>query len=470
MTDLAMRPRTAPPPPPRSPRPGDEAGAPRVSRPGLLTPATLAMITAAFLTCVVVMWWVEGGVAGFGSGWAATATSVTRLTGLLASATGLVALGLIARPRELERAVGLDRIFNWHRQLGATTALLVGTHVVAALLAVSADLGPFAAVVQLTGREPYMAMATVGAALIGVVTISSLRSIRRSLSYEAWYFVHLTAYVGLALAFAHQIFIGTTFTNDAVARTFWIAANAALVLAIAWGRWGRLASAALHPLRVLDVTRQTDDVASIWLGGRGLDRISAAPGQFFLLRALRPRLWWHAHPFSLSAAPQPQGLRFTVKARGDATGELVRVPLGTRIIAEGPYGNLTPPLLSGQRVIFIVGGVGIAPALALIESLDTHADPIVLWRARSADDLVHEAELQAALARKGGHLATLVGPTSVLAVGDPFSADSLRSVAPDIAQRVAVVCGPERLLHAARRGLLAGGMPSENIHFERPWW
>jgi ferredoxin-NADP reductase len=55
-------------------------------------------------------------------------------------------------------------------------------------------------------------------------------------------------------------------------------------------------------------------------------------------------------------------------------------------------------------------------------------------------------------------------------VHDPFSARVLGSVVPDLHERVAVLCGPERLLHAARKGLRDAGVPAARIHYERPWW
>jgi hypothetical protein len=96
---------------------------------------------------------------------------------------------LVARLRCIEHRAGLDRVFVWHRWLGATMAILVGAHVGASVVAWSDGQGWWQALVDLTGREPYMAAATVGAVLIAVVTVTSLRSIRRSLSYETWYFV-----------------------------------------------------------------------------------------------------------------------------------------------------------------------------------------------------------------------------------------------------------------------------------------
>ena len=75
-----------------------------------------------------------------------------------------------------------------------------------------------------------MALAFVGALIIGVVTLSSLRSIRRQMSYETWYFIHLLAYAGFAISFSHEIVWGDLFADDASrdgcgSRCTWVSAS-----------------------------------------------------------------------------------------------------------------------------------------------------------------------------------------------------------------------------------------------------
>ena len=41
--------------------------------------------------------------------------------------------------------------------------------------------------------------------------------------YESWYFVHLYAYLGVALAFSHQLATGTDFVGKPGARAYWYA-------------------------------------------------------------------------------------------------------------------------------------------------------------------------------------------------------------------------------------------------------
>jgi hypothetical protein len=84
-------------------------------------------------------------------------------------------------------------------------------------------------------------------------------------------------------------------------------------------------------------------VVSIYLIGRNLDGLAGRPGQSITWRFLTRRGWWQAHPFCLSAAPNGQYLRITVKASGDHTGELQRLTPGVRVLAEALRGLYRRP-------------------------------------------------------------------------------------------------------------------------------
>src|SRR5258705_12410887 len=155
----------------------------------------LSFFCAAF--GVVLMVWIRhNGIDNLTDGAIPSATSLTQLTGIAASFAGLAGLALVGRPLAIEHRYGLDRVFIWHRIIGQTMAVLVGVHVVAGVFAWGIGSGYGAAIIDLTGRDSYMALAFVGALIIGAVTITSLRSIRRQMSYETWYFIHLLAYAG----------------------------------------------------------------------------------------------------------------------------------------------------------------------------------------------------------------------------------------------------------------------------------
>jgi len=435
-----------------------------------LTEWDLAWVLGAFATVVTGIWVVHGGLAGFGDGTSGAATAITQLSGLYASSMGLLGLVLVARPSILERRYGLDRLFNWHRVLGEAMAVLIGVHVAAGIVSWQIDGQWGAAIADLTGRQPYFAGATVGALLIGVVTVSSLRSVRNRLSYETWYFLHLAAYLGFALSFGHMIVEGSDFADDSTARWAWVLLHVAVAVMLVIGRWGRVISSTLRPLRVVEVRRVSPDACTVRLSGRRLHAWRGASGQFCFLRPMTRDGWWHSNPYSLSAAPTVDELRFTVKERGDASARLLSLRPGARVAVDGPYGVCTPEVFDGRKVLFVVGGVGIAPVRALLEDLPAGCEPVVLYRAHRTEDLLHVDELDVLTARHGGRVLQLVGPSATLAVRDPFSPAALRRAVPDVADRIAILCGPDRLLQAARAGLTRAGVDRDDIHYEHAWW
>jgi len=315
-----------------------------------------------------------------------------------------------------------------------------------------------------------MALAFVGSLIIGAVTITSLRSIRRQMSYETWYFVHLLAYAGFAISFSHEIVWGELFSNDAFSRWIWIALHVGVGVMLIRGRWGRFIAAATRPMRIAETTRLNDNTTELRLAGGALHKMVGDAGQFVIVRPLAKGLWWQAHPFSLSAAPTTDGLKISVKSLGDGSAAIGRLPVGTRVVIEGPFGACTPRAIEDRKVLFIVGGIGVTPVKAMLERLDGRNQPIVLYRASRHDDLIYANELRGMAKALGGELMTLVGPTATLAAKDPFSGKVLRRAIPDLSERVALLCGPERLLWAGRAGLREAGVASEDIHFEQPWW
>ena len=148
---------------------------------------------------------------------------------------------------------------------------------------------------------------------------------RRRLRYETWYFVHLYAYLGVALAFSHQLATGTEFVGAPGARAYWYALYVVTLGALVVFRLGvPIARSLWHRLHVERVIEEAPGVVSVEIGGVRLERLRAQAGQFFTWRFLTRDRWWEAHPFSLSAAPDGRRLRITVKGLGDYTARAAR--------------------------------------------------------------------------------------------------------------------------------------------------
>ena len=309
--------------------------------------------------------------------------------------------------RSSTRCVGPDRLAWLHRWLGFATAWLIGGHVVATTVgyALGEGRGVLDQLLTFLGTYPFVLLAAAGFVLFVLVTLTSVRAARRRLSYETWFGIHLYAYLGVALAFAHQVVVGSDFVDDPVAVAFWVSlyvATAALVARLP-GRPAARCWRPGHRFVVANVVVEAPGVVSLYVTGRDLDRLAVRAGQFFLLRLLTADGWWRAHPFSLSAAPNGRFLRFTVKDLGDwSGGRLQGLPVGTRLILEGPYGVLTGARRTRPKVLLVAGGVGITPLRALLEALPAASgDLSLVYRARRPEDVVFRGELDAIARARG---------------------------------------------------------------------
>src|SRR3984957_8243350 len=341
------------------------------------------------------------------------ATTAGELAGLAGAYLLLIMILLIARLPWLELSVGQARLLHWHRNLAPWAFGLICAHVLFITLgyAEAAQVNVARQIWVFIRNYPDVLAAIVGFGLLVLAVVTSWRGVRARLRYETWWVVHLYTYIALALAFAHQIVTGASFAGHPLARAAWIviwALTAGVVLVFRVLQ--PVARSIRHGLRVVEIREETPGVFSLICRGRQLDRLAVSGGQFFLWRFLTRQLWWQAHPYSLSALPQPPYLRVTIDGVGDQ-GQAVRaLRPGTRIAIEGPYGALAPRARIGERGLLIGAGVGITPLRALLEDLPPSTDVTVLIRASTPAEVLHRDEIAALVERCGGRLLELIGP------------------------------------------------------------
>ena len=393
-------------------------------------------------------------------------TSVARITGLLSAYMALIQVVLLARLPVLERLVGFDRLTVWHRWNGHATIDLVVAHVFFSVwgyaLMDKYSIGKEISTMVWGGIYPGMIVATIGTALLLAVVATSYVIVRRRLRYEWWYAVHLLAYAGIALAWFHQIPTGNELVLDTVAADYWRALYVAtLALIVGFRLVAPALNAFRYRLRVSEIVEEGSGVVSLRITGRKLDRLRAQPGQFFLWRFLARGHWWSAHPFSLSAAPDGQSLRITAKALGDHTAKLGALRVGTRVIAEGPFGVFTDAMRRREKLLLIAGGIGITPVRALVER--AKGDVVVLYRALTDDDVVFRSELDAI----GADVHYVVGDHTAPDGANLLSPDHLVELVPDIAERDVYLCGPPGMTDATVRHLRNAGVRRRHLRIER---
>lgn len=397
------------------------------------------------------------------------ATFVGSLAGLVGMYLALVMVVIVARIPPLERIIGQDGMLHWHRWLSPWPLSLIAVHAVFVTLgyAQAAHTGVLHELGALVAHYPDMLAATVALAIMVAVGIASIRALRRRLRRETWWVLHLYMYLALALSFAHVIALGPSFVGHPVTRIVWSlvwAATAGTVLCY------RVAMPLLrtlrHRLRVVEVRKEAPGVVSVVMAGRQVERLAVSGGQFISWRFLTRGLWWQAHPYSLSALPQPPYLRITVKQVGDHSAAVARLRRGTRVAIEGPYGNVTTHARTHKQVVLVAGGIGVTALRSLLEDLPRGTDPVVVLRASSEHQLVLRNEMAELVRHRKGTLYELVGSRREIALNGP----ALQRLVPDISQRDLYACGPPGMVEDVVAAAKSAGVPHHAIHSEIFSW
>ncbi|QPM68949.1 FAD/NAD(P)-binding protein [Atribacter laminatus] len=149
--------------------------------------------------------------------------------------------------------------------------------------------------------------------------------------------------------------------------------------------------------RIMEIIPETSDIKTFRLDLEG-ENSSHLPGQFAELFV--PGVG--EAPISITSSPTQKGiLEFSIKRTGLVTSAIHRLNSNDRLGIRGPYGNTFPISdLTGQNLLFIAGGIGLAPLRSLINYvLDTEKrnqfkKVIILYGARSPQDLVFKWELK----------------------------------------------------------------------------
>jgi predicted ferric reductase len=427
------------------------------------------MVVAVNAVLIAAMWLRHGGVAA-ASAPGGIATAAGQLTGLFGTYALLLELLLMARLPWLERYVGLDRLAIWHRWNGmvAVTLLVAHTILITVGYAASDGISAWAQTRDFVSNYADVLMAFVALGLLVTVGITSARVARLRLQRETWYFVHLYAYLAVALGFAHQLAVGNDFVTDPVARAWWVALYLAVAaILMTWRVLMPWRFNARHRLKVKSVVREAPGVVTINVTGRQLGAISAEAGQFFLWRFLTRDGWWKTHPFSLSAAPTATSLRITVKDLGDTTHELQSMRRGTPVFAEGPFGAFTRHRRTQRSTLFIAGGIGITPIRAMLDDVNGDRPCTLLYRCALPEDVVFAKELDDIATRKGVQVHYLIGLEIGNDQSDQLGIPAIMRLVPDVRQRDCFVCGPPALIDAVRRRLRLIGVPDGSVNFER---
>ena len=435
-------------------------------------------IAWSIVMAMLVMFLIDGGLKDI-TDLPTALGAISRLTSLLGTALLLIQMLLIARIPWIDKFYGHDGATVTHKKLGKPVLYFISAHFLASLIqyAINDGKNVIETMISFLNIQDLL-FATISLFLMIVVVVTSLNFARRAMSYESCIFVHLTAYISVAAAVPHIISTGSDVAGKPVQTVIWVSLYLFVFLNILWFR-------VIIPIRksfrkrlvLAQSVPESSDTTSLYLTGKHLQKIEAVSGQFYFLRFLTPTQWWRPHPFSISAAPNGEYLRFTIGDRGDDTKLMQNIKPGTPVAIEGPYGLFTEERRTKEKVVLIASGIGIPPIRTLAESMAARpGDITVIFRVRSEDDAPLISEIREICARRGFPLHIIAGPrgkkNSWLNDDGSNNPDVARltAMAPFVSEADVYICGPDAWSESVIKSVRKAGTPAINIHSEEYAW
>jgi predicted ferric reductase len=381
-----------------------------------------------------------------------------------------VQFALTARFRRAAAPFGIDLIYYFHRYLAVFAALIALAHYGVLKAAYPIVLG---------SADPRLAPAHMTAGRVALLlfvalVVSSLLRRQLRLEYDLWRWTHaLAATLAFALALWHMLAAGRLL-DAPWKQALWAGYGSFWLLLIVWVRVARPWRVARDPYRVVEVRPERGRVCTLVLAPESGRPLAFRPGQFGWLTLRASPFALKEHPFSIaSSAERGSRIELAIKELGDFTRTIRHVQPGERAYFDAPYGAFSCDRLPGARgYVFVAGGIGIAPMLAMLRTLADRGDRrhhLLVYGSRSRERIALREqidELAQRLDLKVVHVlhepeADWTGERglitqSLLARHLPQPHDGYEFL----------LCGPTPMTRSVEAALAALGVPAAKVHSE----
>jgi len=334
-------------------------------------------------------------------------SNITWLTSMLLGVSAYTWLSwqfvISARPKFIERIFGMDHLYRVHGVMAIVSLVFVGIHRYMNLKVFSestlTNMGQASFII-------FIVVSTLSVVLMATPAIlermlKPLKSVAGRIGifkYRSLKLIHNISTVALILLLIHVLMTSAVRASLPVFLgyvSYFIISSSFYIYHKVIKLW--VAAEELH--KITGVTQESSDMWRIDFEVD--DDFYYMPGQFAFFRLLSDKNR-ELHPFTISSSPTEQGkMSITVKELGDFTKEIGKIKPGDEIIMEGPYGRFSYLNYPYERqIVFIVGGVGVTPALSMIKHMaDTHESRRVLlvWGVRKVSDIIRVKELNEAM-------------------------------------------------------------------------
>ncbi|MBN2221650.1 MAG: hypothetical protein JW708_05525 [Vallitaleaceae bacterium] len=331
------------------------------------------------------------------------------LTSLLAMVLGVLGYSwfiwqfvLSARPRFLDRLLGLSRVYRLHGIMGIVSIGLALTHKIVqenrfkesfmtSLGDVSLNLFIFISILSIF----FMTNSIIS-------NIPNLERVKQFLmkikvfGYNYLRLLHNGTFIGLLFMQYHVLQTSNAKANIRVFQGYMIY----FLIALNFYFYHKILKYWIlktATYRVQKIVRLSPSMWNIIIQQKKGRKLTYQPGQFGFFRFLSDRISDEEHPFSISSVDKGDGsLSITIKELGDFTSKIGEIEQGTQVVVDAPYGSLSYMKHRKERdLVFIAGGVGITPMISMMTSLyesDFSGNITLVWGMKNQEDFIFKEE------------------------------------------------------------------------------
>lgn len=387
------------------------------------------------------------------------------------------------RVKWLDRLYGYDRILVFHRYTAFLAIACILIH--EQLKDIEADLVEMLGDISLTIFivTIILALLFLSNVLSGISLFAHMRAFlqrRFRLQYQHFRAIHNLTAIAMLFGLAHVIVAAST--RETVYRIIIIS----LWYCVATGTYIRAKFIIPHrqkknPFTVTAVTRILPNITTVQFA----PQIQSAPagnafpyhynpGQFCFVRFIKSDMTKDEHPFTISSAPKNGTISITAKNLGDWSKDIaVRAKVGDTVAVDGPYGIFSYKTLSATHtnapLIYIAGGIGITPCIAMLESLGNERSKRsirLLWKVKKSEELFLKSKIkQWKTQLPDFKYEGFVSEKSQQRITISTMCTHLTPTELSFGQFY--FCGPSRLLHALKSYLKTNGVKRSHLYHEK---
>lgn len=324
-----------------------------------------------------------------------TAAHVTAYDfGVVAYVWWLMIVLLSTRPRWLERRIGMPAIYAIHGALAVMALIAATIHrfysfSLFPLIKETGNIAWYLEIVMIL----YAVLFLSGWLTDRIAPVKAMKTFleRHGFKHQLTMWLHRLNFVAIALIWLHVQLIPRLALVPGFRIMIDVYTAIALLVYLAWKVRQQSGERA-----VVVANQAVDDSLQVLTLELQNPRHHYQAGDFYFLSFRSKGFTWESHPFSVASAPEQAAdkVTFTIHRVGDDTSLLNRIPTGSQVRLEGPFGLFDQDVRSSKGPLILYGlGSGVAPLLSLARQYAGQGDLHLLWSGPQVNDRYYQQQL-----------------------------------------------------------------------------